>query len=128
MCENNSQIVKQIYLGLNNEYIGEDTLREIIRKITFCKNGMFKKYEIYGFRGANPKALLDFKKNYLNSSMHLMQQNYLSTKSIVEAADRFIRQKRVVMIRVCFVSMMMDLKLKEGIWLIWVINMSILLI
>lgn len=187
VCENNSYIIKQIYLGLNNEYIGEDTLREITRKITYCKNMMFDKSEIegisvagcnfgeiyrayesykinnrlmdyddmltysyhilrqnksilegirsrfkyfnvdeaqdismiqhelirllvgdegnvfmvgdedqsiYGFRGANPKALLNFKKTYLNSEVLIMQQNYRSTRSIVEAADRFIKQNK----------------------------------
>ncbi len=187
VCENNSHIIKQIYLELNNEYIGEDTLREITRKITYCKNMMLKKNEIdslsiagcdfgeiymayesykinnrlmdyddmltysyhilrqnksildnlknrfkyfnideaqdisvvqheiirllvgddgnifmvgdedqsiYGFRGANPKMLLDFEKTYKNSKVLLMQQNYRSTKSIVVAADRFIKQNK----------------------------------
>ncbi len=187
VCENNNNIIKQIYLELNNEFIGEDILREIARKISYCKNMMFKKSEIdgvsvagcdfggiyrayesykidnrlmdyddmltysyhilrknksildgvksrfkyinvdeaqdismiqhelirllvgnegnifmvgdedqsiYGFRGANPKALLDFKKNYLNSEVMFMQQNYRSSGSIVEAADRFIRQNK----------------------------------
>lgn len=187
VCENNSHIIKRIYLELNNEYIGEDTLREIIREIAYCKNMMLKKndiesvnivgcdfgeiyraYEsykisnrlmdyddmliysfhilkqnksilenikkkykyfnvdeaqdisviqheiirllvgrdgnifmvgdedqsIYGFRGAYPKALLDFKKVYKGSKVLLMEQNYRSTKSIARAADRFIKQNK----------------------------------
>lgn len=187
VCENNSNIIKQLYLKLNNEYIGEDILREIARKISYCKNMMFKKAEIdcvevagcdfgeiyrayeaykidnrlmdyddlltysyhilrqnksildgfkcrfkyfnideaqdismiqheiirllvgsegnvfmvgdedqsiYGFRGANPRALLDFKKTYLNAEVMFMQQNYRSTRNFVESADRFIRQNK----------------------------------
>lgn len=187
VCENNSHIIKRIYLELNNEYIGEDILREITREITYCKNMMLKKsdieavsivgcdigeiyraYEsykisnrlmdyddmliysfhilkqnksildniksrykyfnvdeaqdisviqheiikllvgrdgnvfmvgdedqsIYGFRGAYPKALLDFKKTYKDSKVLLMEQNYRSTKSIARAADRFIKQNK----------------------------------
>lgn len=187
VCENNSHIIKKIYLELNNEYIGEDILREITREITYCKNMMLKKkdieavdvvgcdfgeiyraYEsykinnrlmdyddmliysyhilkqnksileniksrykyfnvdeaqdisviqheiikllvgidgnifmvgdedqsIYGFRGAYPKALLDFKKVYKGSQVLLMEQNYRSTKSIAQSADRFIKQNK----------------------------------
>lgn len=187
VCENNSHIIKRIYLELNNEYIGEDILREITRKITYCKNMMLKKSEIdgisivgcdfggiyrayesykisnrlmdyddmliysfhilkqnksildniksrykyfnvdeaqdisviqheiikllvgsdgnifmvgdedqsiYGFRGAYPKALLDFKKVYKGSKVLLLEQNYRSTKSIARAADRFIKQNK----------------------------------
>lgn len=187
LCENNSHVIKRIYLELNNEYIGEDTLREISREITYCKNMMLKKsdieainvvgcdfgeiyraYEsykinnrlmdyddmliysyhilkqnksileniksrykyfnvdeaqdisviqheiirllvgsdgnifmvgdedqsIYGFRGAYPKALLDFKKTYKDAKVLLMEQNYRSTKCIARAADRFIKQNK----------------------------------
>ncbi|MDD4157696.1 MAG: ATP-dependent helicase, partial [Candidatus Cloacimonetes bacterium] len=187
VLENNNSVIKQIYLELNNQYIGEDILKEITQKIGYCKNMMInedgikkinipscnfeqiftayetykkqnqimdyddmlnyaytilKKYpnilskyqnqfkyinvdeaqdtsfiqheiirliaqkngnifmvgdedqSIYGFRAAFPKALLNFKDNYKNANILLIEQNYRSTKIIVEAANRFIKQNR----------------------------------
>lgn len=49
---------------------------------------------IYGFRAAYPQALLDFEKTYANSKVLLMEENFRSTKEIVEAADKFIQKNR----------------------------------
>ena len=49
---------------------------------------------IYGFRAAYPEALIDFEKFYPHSKILLMEQNYRSTKRIVNAADRFINQNK----------------------------------
>lgn len=46
---------------------------------------------IYGFRGASPKALLQFKKRYPKGRVLLMETNRRSTADLVAAADRFIR-------------------------------------
>ncbi len=43
VLENNNQIVKQIYLELTKEYIGEDIIKEISQKIGYCKNMMIDK-------------------------------------------------------------------------------------
>lgn len=45
---------------------------------------------IYGFRAAYPKALMDFRKDYSNSSVLFMENNYRSTKDIVDIAAKFI--------------------------------------
>ena len=47
---------------------------------------------IYGFRAAYPRALADFSRRRKNARVLLMEQNYRSTRQIVRAADRFIRQ------------------------------------
>ncbi|MDD2371645.1 MAG: ATP-dependent helicase [Firmicutes bacterium] len=184
VLENNGLIIKNIYLELTQEYIGEDIIKEIAQKIGYCKNMMlgkeeiekitlpdcdfneiFKGYEeykranqlmdyddmlnyahiilnkykdirnkyhnqykyinvdeaqdtsyiqhkiiellaqkngnifmvgdedqsIYGFRAAFPKALLNFKETYNNAKVLLMEENYRSTKKIVEASNRFIK-------------------------------------
>ena len=187
VIENNSKIIKQIYLHLYKEFAGEDTIKEIVQNISYCKNMMFTKeqmadidipeceftdiynaYEnykrrnglmdyddmlnyaliilrkypeilgyyqnkfryfnvdeaqdtsfiqheiirllvsknnnifmvgdedqsIYGFRAAFPKALLEFKNTYKDAKVLLMEQNYRSTKRIVDKANRFIRQNK----------------------------------
>ena len=47
---------------------------------------------IYGFRAAYPEALLSFEKNHANARVLLMEDNFRSNASIVEAADRFIQK------------------------------------
>lgn len=49
---------------------------------------------IYGFRGAYPKALLNFRYDYLNPYILRMERNYRSTNQIVEKAQAFISQNR----------------------------------
>ena len=45
---------------------------------------------IYGFRGARPTALLNFKFNYRNPFVLKLERNYRSGEEIVRAADAFI--------------------------------------
>lgn len=45
---------------------------------------------IYRFRGARPEFLLDFPKDYENTSTVILDINYRSTKNIVEASKRVI--------------------------------------
>jgi DNA helicase-2/ATP-dependent DNA helicase PcrA len=45
---------------------------------------------IYSFRGANIQNILNFKKDYPDFSIFKLEQNYRSTKSIVEAANSVI--------------------------------------
>lgn len=47
---------------------------------------------IYSWRGAEPSYLLRFKKQYPKAVTLLMEQNYRSSKSIVDVANRFIKR------------------------------------
>lgn len=49
---------------------------------------------IYGFRGAYPKALLNFRYDYINPYILRMERNYRSTNQIVEKAQIFISQNK----------------------------------
>ncbi len=49
---------------------------------------------IYTWRGADPQYLLNFKNQYPNAFVLYMEQNYRSTKDIVEVANQFIRQNK----------------------------------
>ena len=50
---------------------------------------------IYAFRGANINNILNFQKDYDNVTMYRLEQNYRSTKNIVEAANSIIEKNKV---------------------------------
>ncbi len=49
---------------------------------------------IYTWRGADPTYLLEFKKVYPDAKILKMEQNYRSSKQIVETAEKFIQRNR----------------------------------
>ncbi len=50
---------------------------------------------IYAFRGANINNILNFQKDYENVQTYRLEQNYRSTKNIVEAANSIIEKNKV---------------------------------
>ncbi|MFS0863769.1 ATP-dependent helicase [Fredinandcohnia sp. 179-A 10B2 NHS] len=49
---------------------------------------------IYSWRGAEPQYLIDFKKVYPEAVILKMEQNYRSSKDIVDVANRFIKRNK----------------------------------
>lgn len=49
---------------------------------------------IYAFRGANINNILNFQKDYEDVQMYRLEQNYRSTKNIVEAANSIIEKNK----------------------------------
>ena len=49
---------------------------------------------IFGYRGAYPKAMLNFKYAYTNAFVLKMKRNYRSGEEIVSAAHRFISHNK----------------------------------
>src|SRR5690606_28639138 len=49
---------------------------------------------IYAFRGANINNILNFQKDYENVQTYRLEQNYRSTKNIVEAANSIIEKNK----------------------------------
>ncbi|NLP58746.1 UvrD-helicase domain-containing protein [Lutibacter sp. B1] len=49
---------------------------------------------IYGFRGANIQNILNFQRDYENVNIFKLEQNYRSTKNIVEAANSVIEKNK----------------------------------
>ena len=50
---------------------------------------------IYSFRGANIDNILNFKKHYPDSKSYKLEQNYRSTKNIVQAANSLINHNKL---------------------------------
>ena len=46
---------------------------------------------VYSFRGANYKNILNFEKDYSNAEIIMLEQNYRSTKNILDAANSVIK-------------------------------------
>ena len=46
VLENNTQIIKQIYLKIYKEFIGDEIIKDISQKIGYCKNMMLEKEQI----------------------------------------------------------------------------------
>ncbi|MDD2446514.1 MAG: ATP-dependent helicase [Tissierellia bacterium] len=81
---------------------GQDTSKiqlAIINMLASPKNNIFivadDDQSIYGFRGAYPKGLLNFTKEYKNGKLYYMEHNYRSTKNIVSICNNFIKTNKL---------------------------------
>ena len=89
---------KFLYLCVDE---AQDTSRlqhEIIRLLAAPRNNLFmvgdEDQSIYRFRGAHPQTLLDFPKLYPGAKILKMEENFRSSKQIVDRAAVFISQNQ----------------------------------
>ena len=59
---------------------------------------------IYAFRGANINNILNFQKDYDNVQMYRLEQNYRSSKNIVEAANNVIDKNKTKLDKVVWTA------------------------
>ena len=59
---------------------------------------------IYAFRGANINNILNFQKDYENVKTYRLEQNYRSTKNIVEAANSIIEKNKMKLDKVVWTA------------------------
>ncbi len=87
---------KYTYINVDESQDTSYLQHQIIKCLANPRNNIFmvgdEDQSIYTFRAAFPKALLDFEKTYPGARVYLMENNYRSTKNIVEAANKFIKQ------------------------------------
>ncbi len=87
---------KYTYINVDESQDTSYLQHQIIKCLAYSRNNIFmvgdEDQSIYTFRAAFPKALLDFEKTYPGAQVYLMENNYRSTKNIVVAANKFIKQ------------------------------------
>ncbi|MBZ6526869.1 DNA helicase PcrA [Aerococcaceae bacterium DSM 111021] len=71
------------------QYLLVKTLAELLKNI--CVVGDADQ-SIYGWRGANMENIMNFEKDYPNAKVILLEQNYRSTQSILNAANSVIEK------------------------------------
>ena len=74
------------------QYILTKLLSEKNRHITCVGDDS---QSIYSFRGANYKNILNFEKDYKDAKTILLEQNYRSTSTILDAANQVIRNNKM---------------------------------
>ena len=74
------------------QYILTKLLSEKNRKITCVGDDS---QSIYSFRGANYKNILNFEKDYKEAKTILLEQNYRSTSTILNAANQVIKNNKM---------------------------------
>ncbi len=94
----NSYREKYVYMQVDE---GQDMSRiqfEFVKLLAAPINNLFivadDDQSIYGFRGAEPGYILDFKKNFEDTKIYFLEQNYRSTENIVEFSSNFIRTNK----------------------------------
>ncbi|SHH88465.1 DNA helicase-2 / ATP-dependent DNA helicase PcrA [Caloranaerobacter azorensis DSM 13643] len=82
---------------------GQDTSKvqnKLIKLLAYPKNNLFvvadDDQSIYGFRGATPHELLNFKDiDYPDAKIFFMEENFRSTKTIVDISNKFIQLNKI---------------------------------
>ena len=84
---------------LVDEYQDTNEAQYILTKMLSEKNRMLTcvgddSQSIYSFRGANYKNILNFEKDYKDAKIILLEQNYRSTTTILDAANDVIKNNK----------------------------------
>lgn len=84
---------------LIDEYQDTNEAQYILTKLISAKNRRITcvgddSQSIYSFRGANYKNILNFEKDYKDAKTILLEQNYRSTSTILDAANQVIKNNK----------------------------------
>ena len=85
---------------LIDEYQDTNEAQYILTKLLCAKNRRITcvgddSQSIYSFRGANYKNILNFENDYKDAKIILLEQNYRSTSTILDAANQVIKNNKM---------------------------------
>ena len=85
---------------LIDEYQDTNEAQYILTKLLSEKNRLITcvgddSQSIYSFRGANYKNILNFEKDYKDAKIVLLEENYRSTSTILDAANQVIKNNKM---------------------------------
>lgn len=87
-----------LYIQIDEAQDNSKIQNELINLLVCEKSNLFMVADddqtIYEFRGAYPEGVLKFREKYSNSSIHHMEQNFRSSKNIVEVSNLFIQNNQ----------------------------------
>lgn len=93
------QYQERFHYILIDEYQDTNEVQYILTKMLSKKRKNIcvvgdESQSIYAFRGSNYRNILNFEKDYPNSKIILLEQNYRSTKTILNAANDVIKNNK----------------------------------
>lgn len=96
VLENYQELFKYVFI---DEYQDTNEAQYILSKMISAKYKNIcvvgdDAQSIYSWRGANFKNILNFEKDYKNAKVILLEQNYRSTKTILNAANSVIKNNK----------------------------------
>ena len=96
VLENYQELFKYVFI---DEYQDTNEAQYILSKMISAKYKNIcvvgdDAQSIYSWRGANFKNILNFEKDYQNAKVILLEQNYRSNKTILNAANSVIKKKK----------------------------------
>ncbi|PKM49026.1 MAG: ATP-dependent helicase [Firmicutes bacterium HGW-Firmicutes-7] len=87
-----------LYIQVDEAQDNSKIQNELIKLLTSEKSNLFMVADddqtIYEFRGAYPDGVLKFKETYSGAIIHLMEQNFRSSKNIVDISNLFIQKNQ----------------------------------
>lgn len=94
-----SQYQERFHYILIDEYQDTNEVQYLLTKMLSKKRKNLcvvgdESQSIYAFRGSNYRNILNFEKDYPNSKIILLEQNYRSTKTILNAANDVIKNNK----------------------------------